>query len=529
MKKNYNYAYVNRTSRPKPHIDFTNMERADCTASVLKSSPVANDRLWHTTDTNEFYFDWNGKRSKLNVTGDNAAMAAEIAKIKADMANLNPDEVGKKIKTLETKVNNAAKNAQNAQTAAQTAAQAAQTAANQVSKKADKTYVDNNFAKKSDIPDISGKANKSYVDNNFVKKTDITGYATEQWVEGKGYLTSADIPEIPDLSEYATKQDLNNLDLFSGDYNDLSNKPELFSGSYNDLTDKPTIPEIPENVSAFTNDAGYLTEHQDISGKADKTDLNGLASQEWVSEQGYLTAQNISGKADITYVDETFAVKDDIPEVPKNVSAFNNDAGYLTEVEVGTFPSGEDIEEPTTDADGYAKVQDIMDYVNALIEKKKDELAPGDTKDYLYTNGYVRGESAIELTDPVNSYEIILDEQGKFELELLHKDEEDGWYDVDDPVGSSFYGNYFKVILPNAYEVKTYLWDPTQNNYKTNDTSSTDPSFSLVAEDETPVNTTYYYKDVVDNFCFGGAKNVETTISQSYNGHLIKVVITKKQ
>ena len=54
------------------------------------------------------------------------------------------------------------------------------------------------------------------------------------------------------------------------------------TGSYNDLIDKPTIPSttglatetyvnnkiaeiviptVPTNVSAFTNDAGYLTEH----------------------------------------------------------------------------------------------------------------------------------------------------------------------------------------------------------------------------------------------------------------------------
>ena len=32
---------------------------------------------------------------------------------------------------------------------------------------------------------------------------------------------------------------------------------------------KSEIPVVPENVSSFTNDAGYLTEHQDISGKAD--------------------------------------------------------------------------------------------------------------------------------------------------------------------------------------------------------------------------------------------------------------------
>ena len=75
----------------------------------------------------------------------------------------------------------------------------------------------------------------------------------------------------PDLAAVAT----------SGDYDDLTNTPNLATvattGSYNDLTNKPEIPaaqvnadwdatsgveEIlnkPTNVSAFTNDAGYLT------------------------------------------------------------------------------------------------------------------------------------------------------------------------------------------------------------------------------------------------------------------------------
>ena len=34
------------------------------------------------------------------------------------------------------------------------------------------------------------------------------------------------------------------------DYNDLENKPELFSGSYNDLTDKPTENEYTATLSA---------------------------------------------------------------------------------------------------------------------------------------------------------------------------------------------------------------------------------------------------------------------------------------
>ena len=56
-----------------------------------------------------------------------------------------------------------------------------------------------------------------------------------------------------------------------------------FSGSYNDLTDKPTIPTVPTTLSSFTDDLGsspththsqYLTQHQDISGKADKSEMS---------------------------------------------------------------------------------------------------------------------------------------------------------------------------------------------------------------------------------------------------------------
>lgn len=43
------------------------------------------------------------------------------------------------------------------------------------------------------------------------------------------------------------------------------------SGLYTDLLNTPTIPTVPANVSAFTNDAGYLTQHQDLSGYVQTT------------------------------------------------------------------------------------------------------------------------------------------------------------------------------------------------------------------------------------------------------------------
>ena len=79
------------------------------------------------------------------------------------------------------------------------------------------------------------------------------------------------IPEAPDLTNYATKDDLANAkpdltpyaktaDLStvatSGSYEDLTNKPNLFSGNYEDLTNKPTIPEPYTLPTASTTTLG---------------------------------------------------------------------------------------------------------------------------------------------------------------------------------------------------------------------------------------------------------------------------------
>ena len=50
----------------KPSIDVKTMEMYSCTKSVLLTEKVYNGRLYHTTDTNDFFFDWNDKRYLLN-------------------------------------------------------------------------------------------------------------------------------------------------------------------------------------------------------------------------------------------------------------------------------------------------------------------------------------------------------------------------------------------------------------------------------------------------------------------------------
>ena len=487
MKKNYNYNYVNRTTTKKANVEYGNVDVASCTSATLKHCPISNGTLWHTTDTNEFYYDWNGKRIKMNLTGDSASVTAEINKIKSDVAKLNPE----KLDQLETKVNNAvskvntmSSKVNNAVSTAQAASQAAQSAASQVAGKVNASDLAP-VATSGSYSDLTGKPNL----NNYAKKTDLNGLATESWVEGKGYLT-----QHQSLSAYAKKTDI----------------PDV-----SDFASKSEIPDV----------SGFAT-------KSEIPSVEGLASREWVSSHGYLTEhQDISGKADKS-------------ELPSKVSDLTNDAGYITandlpdyltdsdlpDVTEGSFPSGADVEDASASADGLATVQDVMDYVRAYVEKKKDELGP-DGSDvpeaipYLYTNGYRLGDTATELTDPVNSYEITLDENGEFVIELLHKDEEAGVY-VDGDPDSTYLGEYFKVILPSTYDIKLYMWDPSTNDYKATDTSSADPAYELVPHIETPETTVYYYKSTIEGFFIDNCNVVEDFIG-AY-GHLLKAVITKK-
>ena len=77
------------------------------------------------------------------------------------------------------------------------------------------------------------------------------------------------------------------------------------SGKYADLKNKPTIPTVPTKVSAFTNDAGYLTAHQSLAGLASESYVNGAvaAAKQAVKDRFIVTAvwNNATGK--ITAVD----------------------------------------------------------------------------------------------------------------------------------------------------------------------------------------------------------------------------------
>ena len=89
------------------------------------------------------------------------------------------------------------------------------------------------------------------------------------------------------------------------DWSDIENKPSSFTPSSHNHTasDITDFPSIPTKTSDLTNDSGYLTSHQDITGKEDKS--NKVASwSSTVTDTNYptekLVKDSLDGKASST-------------------------------------------------------------------------------------------------------------------------------------------------------------------------------------------------------------------------------------
>lgn len=105
--------------------------------------------------------------------------------------------------------------------------------------------------------DISNKADKSEIPTKVSDLTDDSGHYTKP-VTG---IPASDLEETYLTQHQDISMKANSADLAA----------VATSGAYSDLSGTPT------NVSTFTNDAGYLTQHQDISGKANSADLATVA------------------------------------------------------------------------------------------------------------------------------------------------------------------------------------------------------------------------------------------------------------
>ena len=87
----------------KPSVDIDTMEMCSCAKSTLLTEKIYNGRFYHTTDTNEFFFDWHDKRYLLNwinTSEINEINLSDVVRFGERISKLNNDANYIDIKTL---------------------------------------------------------------------------------------------------------------------------------------------------------------------------------------------------------------------------------------------------------------------------------------------------------------------------------------------------------------------------------------------------------------------------------------------
>ena len=173
------------------------------------------------------------------------------------------------------------------------------------------------------------------ISNDFVTsdKLDAMNYATQDWVEEQGYISDSDLskvatsgsyndlsnkPYIPSIEGLASQsyvnQQISKIQFPTYDDSDIkeslgnkADKSELFSGNYNDLTNKPTIPSV-EGLASETFVKNEIAKAQlEIEGEIN-VDLSGLATKDELNLKADKTEiPSVEGLASESYVQQELA------------------------------------------------------------------------------------------------------------------------------------------------------------------------------------------------------------------------------
>ena len=262
------------------------------------------------------------------------------------------------------------------------------------------------------IKEVSGGTNvdltkyytKTETDDKYALKTSIPslkGYATEQWVENKNYLTTHQ-----DLTDYAKKADIPSLEGYATKV-DVDAKQDK-----GDYALKSDIKPIPSVLSAFNNDVGYLTTHQDLTPYAKKTDipsLEGYATEQWVNNKNYLTQhQPLTDYYTKTEVDTKF--KDfsggTSTDLTKYYTKEESDGKYALKTSIPSL-EGYATEEWVENKGYLTSHQDLTDYA------KKAELKTVNGNSLIGSGDIqIEGGSSVDMSN----YYTKTDSDGKYAL-----------------------------------------------------------------------------------------------------------------
>ena len=235
---------------------------------------------------------------------------------------------------------------------------------------------------------FEAKSNKTN-DLSTDYSNDTDSYPTSGAVQS--YVTG-EIADKADASDIPTKtSDLTNDSNFvsSGSLHTVAT-----SGSYEDLTNKPTIPTA---TSDLTNDSGFITQHQDISGKANSADLATVATSGDYDDlinkptiPGAVTVEK-QAQAESGYA-STYVVKQGGSQVGSKINIPKD--FFVKSAQVKTAAAAD----LTTLGQGYSEGDKYIDFViNTIDNDETNAHMYVNVKDLVEDTTYTADESTLTL------------------------------------------------------------------------------------------------------------------------------------
>ena len=227
-------------------------------------------------------------------------------------------------------------------------------------------FESSDFARRSDlnkfvtnikfIQELDRYVLKSSMNNYVLKeegKTLTTHDLTDELYEKLVNLDLGEDGVEIDLSEYQKKID-----------NILNTKDKTITGAINEIKN-----DIPTKTSQLQNDSGYLTQHQDLSDYAKKTELHSHENKDVLDN---ITTEKISSWDNKSEFDGDYDSLTNKPTIPTKVSELENDNLFVTE----KFVDDKIIEASLgkeVDLSEYAKKTDIPYVPTKVSELENDK------------------------------------------------------------------------------------------------------------------------------------------------------------
>ena len=385
--------YEERKKVKRPIFNVRDLELGYCTKKVLMQelTKPMHGRMYYTTDTHEFFFDFDGSRIPLNMTGDNADIEKALQQINDKIAQLDPsniDKLSEQVNKAVSDVKTAQEEIKQAKSDVANAVKKAEDAAAAVSSKVDQSYVDNK------VKDLATQSSVTELQNQLNQVKTVSSVETTE----DGYTLT-----LSDGTQLVLKNGKDGVD--GQDGVDGVNGKDGVDGK-DGIT--PTIEIHPTTKHWIINgeDSGIVAEGQDgvDASSSEYFELN-------VTDKNMILEGN-------------------------NLSLKYGDDSTITEITPDTVVADE--------KDGLVTLSQVLE----LLKKKGDDV------DYLYINGFIDDDgnsdgflySGTPDIAVYNPFPIVLDENNTFTIEVWVPAENSGWTD-------NYYAVVAGVDVPDGYTI----------------------------------------------------------------------------